>query len=120
MLNQIENLEKLVIAAINGYALGAGCEIALACDIQIASGNAKIGQTEVKIGIPHGWGGTQRMLRESYFVYPPILCIRFMVGLSSLARIMLIIPSGFFCIHSRICAVISSSDFRLRSKLFRS
>ncbi len=85
MLNQIENLEKLVIAAINGYALGAGCEIALACDIQIASGNAKIGQTEVKIGIPHGWGGTQRMLRESYFVYPPILCIRFMVGLSSLA-----------------------------------
>jgi 3-hydroxypropionyl-coenzyme A dehydratase len=63
LLNQIENLEKLVIAAINGYALGAGCEIALACDIQIASGNAKIGQTEVKIGIPPGWGGTQRMLR---------------------------------------------------------
>jgi 3-hydroxypropionyl-coenzyme A dehydratase len=63
MLNKIENLEKPVIAAINGYALGGGCEIALACDIRIASVNAKIGQTEVKIGIPPGWGGTQRMLR---------------------------------------------------------
>jgi 3-hydroxypropionyl-coenzyme A dehydratase len=63
MLNKIENLEKPVIAAINGYALGGGCEIALACDIRIASANAKIGQTEVKIGIPPGWGGTQRMVR---------------------------------------------------------
>ena len=45
------------------YALGGKCEIALACDIRIASGNAKIGQTEVKIGIPPGWGGTQRMFR---------------------------------------------------------
>src|SRR5215469_4784791 len=63
MLNKIENLEKPVIAAINGYALGGGCEIALACDIRIASANAKIGQTEVKIGIPPGWGGSQRMLR---------------------------------------------------------
>jgi len=63
MLNKIENLEKPVIAAINGYALGGGCEIALACDIRIASANAKIGQTEVKIGIPPGWGGTQRMFR---------------------------------------------------------
>ena len=63
LLNKIENLEKPVIAAINGYALGGGCEIALACDIRIASSNAKIGQTEVIIGIPPGWGGTQRMLR---------------------------------------------------------
>src|SRR5215467_13276779 len=63
MLNKMENLEKPVIAAINGYALGGGCEIALACDIRIASSNAKIGQTEVKVGIPPGWGGTQRMLR---------------------------------------------------------
>jgi 3-hydroxypropionyl-coenzyme A dehydratase len=62
-LNKMENLEKPVIAAINGYALGGGFEIALACDIRIASANAKIGQTEVKIGIPPGWGGTQRMLR---------------------------------------------------------
>jgi 3-hydroxypropionyl-coenzyme A dehydratase len=63
LLNKIEGLPKPVIAAINGYALGGGCEIALACDIRIASSNAKIGQTEVKVGIPPGWGGTQRMLR---------------------------------------------------------
>ena len=63
LLNTIENLEKPVVAAINGYALGGGCQLALACDIRIASANAKIGQTEVKIGIPPGWGGTQRLAR---------------------------------------------------------
>lgn len=63
LLNKIENLEKPVIAAINGYALGGGCQLALACDIRIASNNAKIGQTEVTVGIPPGWGGTQRLLR---------------------------------------------------------
>ena len=63
LLNKIENLEKPVIAAINGYALGGGCQLALACDARIASSNAKIGQTEVTVGIPPGWGGTQRLFR---------------------------------------------------------
>jgi 3-hydroxypropionyl-coenzyme A dehydratase len=63
LLNKIENLEKPVIAAIIGYALGGGCQLALACDIRIASNNAKIGQTEVTVGIPPGWGGTQRLFR---------------------------------------------------------
>ena len=63
LLNTIENFEKPVIAVINGYALGGGCQLALACDLRIASSNAKIGQPEVTIGIPPGWGGTQRLAR---------------------------------------------------------
>ena len=59
--NLIEESSKPVIAAINGFALGGGCEIALACHLRFASKNAKFGQPEVKLGLIPGWGGTQRL-----------------------------------------------------------
>jgi enoyl-CoA hydratase/carnithine racemase len=63
VLSKIENCNKVVIAALNGYTLGGGAELALACDIRIASEKAQIGLPEVVIGLYPGWGGTQRLVR---------------------------------------------------------
>jgi len=63
VLDLIENLGKPVIACLNGFTLGGGCEIAMACTMRLASDNAKLGQPEVKLGIIPGYGGTQRLPR---------------------------------------------------------
>ena len=63
IIDAIENLGKPVIACINGFALGGGCELAMACTMRLASDNAKLGQPEVKLGLIPGYGGTQRLPR---------------------------------------------------------
>jgi enoyl-CoA hydratase len=67
--NLLETMPKPTIAAINGFALGGGCELALACDIRLASSRAKLGQPEINLGVMPGWGGSQRLPRETSVSY---------------------------------------------------
>ena len=63
LTDTVENIKQPTIAAINGFALGGGCELSLSCDIRIASTKARMGQPEVTLGVPPGWGGTQRLMK---------------------------------------------------------
>jgi enoyl-CoA hydratase len=65
----LETMPKPTIAAINGFALGGGCELALACDIRLASANARFGQPEISLGIVPGWGGSIRLARTTTLGY---------------------------------------------------
>ena len=63
--NLLETMPKPTIAALNGFALGGGCELALACDLRLASANARLGQPEINLGVLPGWGGSLRLARAT-------------------------------------------------------
>jgi len=63
LYSRLEKVSKPIVACLNGYALGGGLEMAMACDFRIAAENAEVGQTEMKLGLIPGWGGTQRLVR---------------------------------------------------------
>jgi len=109
----IERLRVPVIAAVNGFALGGGCELAMACDIRIASDNAKFGQPEVNLGLVPGYGGTQRTTRLAGRGWAMYLCLTGeMIDASEALRIGLVqkvVPlAGLLDEAKRIAGVIAS------------
>lgn len=107
VFNGFDNLLKPVLAAVNGYALGGGCELALACHFRFASENASFGQPEVNLGLIPGYGGTQRLSR--------------LVGRSAALELILsgdIIPASKAREIGLVNKVFSSADLFLESKKF--